>query len=524
MRENSSWIEVAATLLQGFEFDQRLFRLERVIGYHRPMSDSASRRDFLSRSAALGATAMPIITAPPEIAAQQRLVLNDASRLSATPVFSHWVVKSDPQDQLIARIRNELKAATGLRRAVVVGAARHSMGGQSLPRNGAAMTFDLDRCQPNRAAKTYRVFAGTRWHQVISHLDKIGFSPAVMQSNSDFGVASTLSVNAHGWPAPYGPFGSTVRSFRIMLSSGDILTCSRSENAELFGLVMGGYGLFGIVLDLEVDMVENALMNPRFELMPAKEFASRFVKAIKTDRDVKMIYGRLNVGREDFFTEALLVTMRPLPDPAGGLPPTDRGGGTMSGLSRRVYRAQIGSETGKKARWMAETVAAPKTGGPATRNTLMNEPVLNLENRDKFRTDILHEYFVAPERFNDFVKVCRDLIPKARTEFLNVTLRYVAKDETSVMSFATTDRIAAVMSFSQEMNGDGEADMLRLTEALIDAVGAIGGSYYLPYRLHARQDQFERVYANSVRFAERKKHYDPGLLFRNALWDSYLAG
>ena len=50
--------------------------------------------------------------------------------------------------------------------------------------------------------------AGARWQQVIARARPRGFSPAVMQSNNDFGVAATFSVNAHGWPVPYGPFGS----------------------------------------------------------------------------------------------------------------------------------------------------------------------------------------------------------------------------------------------------------------------------------------------------------------------------
>ena len=83
-----------------------------------------------------------------------------------------------------------------------------------------------------------------------------------MQSNHDFGVAATFSVNAHGWPVPYGPFGSTVRSLRLMLADGTVVTCSRTENQELFQLAMGGYGLFGIILELEVDMVENLLLRP----------------------------------------------------------------------------------------------------------------------------------------------------------------------------------------------------------------------------------------------------------------------
>ena len=92
---------------------------------------------------------------------------------------------------------------------------------------------------PTRA-KTYLTDAGTRWHQVIATIDPLGFSPAVMQSNADFGVASTFCVNAHGWPVPYGPFGSTVRAIKMMLADGTLLACSRTENSELFGLVMGG--------------------------------------------------------------------------------------------------------------------------------------------------------------------------------------------------------------------------------------------------------------------------------------------
>lgn len=473
-----------------------------------------SRRGIVSGMVAGAAAAL----VPKTVRAQPRIVMNDASRLSPTPVFKHWIVKPEPDADLIAAFRKELQDAAAQKRPVCVGAARHSMGGQSLPRNGVAITMDVDRCESDRKAMTFRVNGGTRWHQVIAHLDKLGLSPAVMQSNSDFGVAATFSVNAHGWPTPYGPFGATVRSFRIMMSDGSILTCSRTENPELFALAMGGYGLFGIILDLEVDMVENRMMRPRTAVMPAEDFAARFIKAAH-EPDVRMIYGRLNVQRGEFFEEAKLVSYGFAPTPKDGLPPVRRVG-AFPFLTRELYRAQVGSERAKAARWFAEKRAS---GGTATRNSLMNEPAENLENRDRRRTDILHEYFVPPAAFNAFVDGCRTVIPKAKTEFLNVTLRHVLRDDTSVLSFAPTDRIAAVMSFSQEITPEGEADMIVTTEALIDLVRSVGGSYYLPYRLHARPDQFAAIYPNAGRFAERKRHYDPGLLFRNALWDNYLA-
>jgi FAD/FMN-containing dehydrogenase len=153
----------------------------------------------------------------------------------------------------------------------------------------------------------------------------------------------------------------------------------------------------------------------------------------------------------------------------------------------------------------------------------MAEPVSNLAQKDLRRTDILHEYFVAPERFSEFVAACSDIIPKSRAEFLNVTLRYVAEDHTPVLTIAPVRRIAAVMSFSQEASPEGEIDMMQTTEALIDRVTAIGGAFYLPYRLHARRDQVEKAYPAASAFAAAKRHYDPNLLFRNAMWDGYFA-
>ena len=169
--------------------------------------------------------------------------LNDASLLSATPVHKHVTLTQDAGDALVTALRREMDAAKAAGRPVNVSAARHSMGGQSLPRGGHAITFDNAMVEPDVAKGTYRVHAGARWHQVIAALDPIGYSPKVMQSNNDFGVAATFCVNAHGWPAPLGPMGATVRSIDLLTPDGSLVTCSREQEAELFYQTMGGYGL-----------------------------------------------------------------------------------------------------------------------------------------------------------------------------------------------------------------------------------------------------------------------------------------
>ena len=444
--------------------------------------------------------------------------LNDASQLSEAPIFKHIVVKDPPGDALIAALRAELKEAEASGRPVNLSAARHSMGGQSIPRDGHAITFDTPMVTAEPGAETYTVQAGTRWHQVITALDPMGLSPKVMQSNADFGVASTFSVNAHGWPMPFGPMGSTVRSVQMMLADGSLVTASRTENTDLFGAAMGGYGLIGLITELEVEAVPNQLLEPTFQTLPAKDFADAFVKT--ADGTIPMAFGRLNIDRDGFFDDAMLVTYRPI---AGDIPPA-AGSGFLSKASRAIFRAQPGNEWVKRRRWGIETGIGAMLAGASSRSSLMNEPVITLDDRDPTRTDILHEYFVAPDRFGDFIAAAKAIIPGSYQELLNITLRWVAQDPTALLSYAPQGpRIASVLLFSQEMTARAEADMERMTREMIDAVLAIGGSYYLPYRPHATVDQFRRCYARSADFAALKRQVDPGLRLRNALWDTYLA-
>jgi FAD/FMN-containing dehydrogenase len=149
--------------------------------------------------------------------------------------------------------------------------------------------------------------------------------------------------------------------------------------------------------------------------------------------------------------------------------------------------------------------------------------VANLAGRDRTRTDILHEYFLPAEGLEPFLGACRTIIPASRQDLLNVTLRYVQEDRTSALAYARGNRVAAVLLFSQRMTQADEEDMMAMTRRLIDAALDAGGSFYLPYRLHARRDQVTRAYPRVEEVVARKRHYDPGLRFRNTMWHRYLA-
>ena len=45
----------------------------------------------------------------------------------------------------------------------------------------------------------------------------------------------------------FKPFINDVESLQLMNAKGDVIRCDRSTNPDLFHLVIGGYGLFGVV-------------------------------------------------------------------------------------------------------------------------------------------------------------------------------------------------------------------------------------------------------------------------------------
>lgn len=493
----------------------------------RPQKAAIGRRALLlGAGAGIGSIAMykwqQGKSLPADLLKQENglLILNDASELSATPVWRAEKLTAPPRVSTPELVR-QVQVAAKAGRPVAVSAARHSQGGQSLAKDGLAVELDQPWVSIDTESQTYKVGGGARWHHVIAALDPVGFSPMVMQSNNDFGVASTFSVNAHGWPVPYSGCGSTVRTLKLLTPAAEVITCSRAKNPKIFSAAMGGYGLFGAITELELDMVPNTRLEPRFEVMPARAFGPRFQELVRAGDGVSMAYGRLDVSHDSFFEQAMAITYRPSLDQEN-IPPA-AGSGTLSKMSRSIFRAQTENEWAKDARWWIERDLGPRIGGGAvTRNNLLNEPVVTLEDRDPSRTDILHEYFVAPAHLERFLQTCRDVIPNSYQQLLNVTLRYVVADSESLLAYAPEDRIAAVMLFSQEKTARAEADMKRMTRLLIDGVLAAGGSYYLPYRLHATREQFEAAYPRARTFARAKLQHDPEVRFSNAFWTTYL--
>ncbi|MGA3106354.1 MAG: FAD-binding oxidoreductase [Terriglobales bacterium] len=442
---------------------------------------------------------------------------DDVSRLNKTQIAGVWDIPSDPQ-QGENQLHALLLSAQSAHQHVSIAGARHSMGGQTIYPGGIAINMlPFKGMKLNENKTLLHVQAGAKWADVIPYLDKYGRSVAVMQSDNSFTVGGSLSVNCHGWQYGRPPIASTVESFRLMKADGAIVTCSRTENRELFSLALGGYGLFGVILDADLRVVPNTRLRLEQHVVPIGRALQSFARILQSSTNVEMAYARLNITPIKLFDEALInVFYRE----TGPVPELTAAGSHW--LPRLVFRGSAGSPYGKSMRWSAETRIQPELAGTVfSRNLLMNDSADWYLDRSEETTDILHEYFVGQDHAGAFLAAAREIITRDKADLLNVTVRDVKTDPDTFLNYARTDVLAFVMFFSQPRTAAGDVQMQAMTSELIDAVLKVGGRYYLPYRLHATPEQFRQAYPQSDKFFGLKRRYDPHELFQNQFYRRY---
>ena len=442
----------------------------------------------------------------------------DFSRLeTSTPREIVPVPNTSLAEQQLARA---IARANSLHLRITISGAKHSMGGQTLYPGGIALDMLPFRGMAvDESAGLLEVGAGVRWSEVIPFLDHHGLAVAVMQSNNDFTIGGSLSVNCHGWEPDSPPIASTVDSFRLVTADGKVVRCSRTENAELFSLALGGYGLFGVILDAELRVVPNEYYRSVSLELPPARYAQVYSVNIESQRDIGLAFGRICVAPSHFLEEALLVSFHRA---TGALPNRD----TLTRASPRLlerlfFRGSVGSDFGKNLCWLAQTWTGGEAPGLHSRNQIMNEPSDWFADHDPKSTEILHEYFIPPDRLAGFLQRIRPILLADRPDLLNITVRKVQADKDTRLAYARRDMLALVMYFHQKLDATADAKMAAFTRKMIDAALACGGTYYLPYRLAATQAQFNAAYPQAREFFAAKRRYDPNEIFENEFYLRY---
>src|SRR5262249_41553715 len=131
------------------------------------------------------------------------------------------------------------------------------------------------------------VEAGIEWPDLVDAYLKLQtgdgqvWGIAQKQTGADrFTLAGTVAANAHGRGLTMKPFISDIESFVLVDATGTALTCSRTENPELFRLVHGGYGLLGIVTSVRLHLVPRRKLERVVEIRKTNRLIPAFEKRI----------------------------------------------------------------------------------------------------------------------------------------------------------------------------------------------------------------------------------------------------
>jgi FAD/FMN-containing dehydrogenase len=458
--------------------------------------------------------------------AQRGGFINDASHLNKTAIYG--IVKIETEDD----IRNALDFARQNSLRVSCAGQQHSMGGQTFTHDGLVLDLrGFNRIKLDKERRVVNVQGGVRWWQLQRLLDSEGLAVKAMQSINIFSVGGTLSVNAHGIDPVPGPIAPTVRTMRVMLSNGSIVQASPTENADLFHHVLGGYGLFGVILDVDLDMVNNEMYSRKTLYMDYKDFPALYRSKIENNGDVGLAFGRLSVAPQSYLRETAL-HLYTKTQFEGSLPPLQPA--KHDTLDRFIINFSKTGDWGRWMRWELEKRAEPYFHECVTRNQAMNQEDVCLVSRNQEMyddmaylknrlrdTDILQEYFVPYDRMPEFVDGLRAVVQRNRANLLNVTIRTVHKDTVTALPYAKQDMFGFVLYFNVKFNDRDNKILQKTTTDLIDVALNCSGTYYLPYQLFYSKEQLRRSYPEIDDFFRAKRTYDPIGLFANKFYEKY---
>ncbi|WP_409302440.1 FAD-dependent oxidoreductase [Peribacillus sp. SCS-155] len=408
---------------------------------------------------------------------------------------------------------------------LTIAGMQHSQGGHTYYPNG--IMIDMKKYNKilafDPAGKKITVQSGATWDDIQRYINPYGLAVKVMQSQNIFTIGGSMSVNVHGRDIRNDALIDTIHSFRLLDANGEILNVSRTENKDLFPLVIGGYGLFGIILDVSLYLTENELYRIRSSSLNYKDYSAYFKKHVKGDAEVKMHLARISVAPETFLTdmytsdyiladdESLMDDHLVLKEDSAIAVPK-----FFMGLARY-------SDWGKDLFWKSQQMYMKQLEGSyETRNNVMRSNTAFMEYENSGKTEVLQEFFIPVDRFSDYIDGLRDIL-EADPQFniLNITVRYVETNDHAFMSYAKDDMFSLVLLINQKRTMEDTEKTKETIRKMIKVTLQNKGSYYLPYYPYASKTQLNQAYPRAEEFFKLKRKYDPEERFVNLFYKEY---
>lgn len=449
---------------------------------------------------------------------QDPYLITDYSRLH--PVKVERVVKGREDEQLIRLVRE----ARQQHKTVSIAGQRHSQGGHTYYKDGIVvdMTSFNEILEIDPAKRRIRVQSGAIWEDVQNAVGPYGLSVKTMQSQNIFTVGGSISINAHGRDIRHGSMIKSVESFRLLTASGEILNVSRSENAGLFPLALGGYGLFGIILDVTLTLTEDEIYTITTDNTTVEQYSRYFQNKVLTDPDIHMHIARISVAPDSFLSDMytanykvnrslLLKDHNKLQTREKGVIP-----------SKILFQLNRSFDWGKNAFWRLQVMWNRQQDGKSiSRNNAMRSESEFMEYTRPGNNDLLQEYFIPVDQFDEFIQDMKKVLKEEDLNLLNITVRYINQDQEAVLSYAKEDMFALVCLFHVSLSDREQMRTAKSIRKLLDEVIRHNGAYYLPYAAYPSIEQFQFVYPRHEQFFRTKEKYDPKKLFTNYFYEQY---
>jgi FAD/FMN-containing dehydrogenase len=432
--------------------------------------------------------------------------------------------------EAVARV---LRQAERENRAVSIAGGRHAMGAQAF----ATAAILLDTLPLNRVLDFDRVHgmveaeAGIQWPELIGYLhaaqkdEASQWTIAQKQTGADrLSLGGSLAANMHGRGLGMKPFVSDVQAFTLMNAKGDFLRCSRSENPELFRLVAGGYGLFGVVYSITLKLVRREKLERVVEVIEIGDVLPGINRRIADGYSYGDFQFSINEKSKSFLRRGVFSCYRSV-DPATPMPAAQKEL-SDSGWRDLLYLAHADEEQAfeRYSRYYLSTSGQIYWSDTHQLSFYPDGYHRELDQKTGSRergTEVITEIYVPRDELDSFMKEAGAQLRNARAEVIYGTVRFIEQDNESFLAWAKKPYACIIFNLHVVHSGEG---MRRAGEAfrmLIDLGRKRGGSYYLTYHRFGTREQVLSCYPQFPEFLRLKRKYDPQNRFQSDWYRHY---
>nr|WP_298719799.1 FAD-binding oxidoreductase [uncultured Steroidobacter sp.] len=459
---------------------------------------------------------------------EHREICNDKhSHLNSTSVLGRITPRS--VEDVVSAVRRIAQRGQSLS----VAGSCHAMGGQQFATDAWLLDMrSMDRVLDfDRDRGVIHAQAGITWPDLIRHYviaQRDGASAwgiRQKQTGADrLTLGGAVAANIHGRGLAYGPFVEDIESLSVVLADGSIVECSRARNYDLFRLVVGGYGLFGVVASVKLRLVPRQKVARVVELARVEQIMERFEQRI----DAGYLYGdfQFSSAPEDrgFLSRGVFSCYRPV-DPETPIPP-----GQIR-LSPADWRRLLYLAHRNKLQAFNEFADFYlQSSGQIYWSDTHQLSVYLDDYHGKLDqvlqpqvagSEMITELYVPRARLAAFMADVRRDFLRHRVDFIYGTVRLIEPDTETFIAWARERFACVIFNLHVDHDARGLANAAEAFRRLIDMAIHHEGSYFLTYHRHATSAQLRTCYPVFERFLAAKKRFDPREVFQSDWYRHY---